>query len=137
MLAQAMACGLPVIATEATGVRELVSDGVEGLVVRSGDSQALAQTIETLLAAVRSSVEPLVFFLSEHGLSESFDPEFGRAVKHDVPLLGEYDYRMVRNRSPKPAVGTSWGLFNSLCRLSFDIDEISRLLGMEFPGRER
>jgi len=64
--------------------------------------------------AVRSSVEPLVFFLSEHGLSESFDSEFGRAVKHDVPLLGEYEYRMVRNRSPKPAVGTPWGSFNSL-----------------------
>ena len=62
--------------------------------------------------AARSSVEPLVFFLSEHGLAESFDPGFGRAVKYDVPLLGGYDHRMVRNRSPKPAVGTPWGVFN-------------------------
>src|SRR5664280_3892135 len=62
--------------------------------------------------AARSSVEPLVFFLSEHGLGESFDPGFGRAVKYDVPLLGGYEHRMVRNRSPKPAVDTPWGTFN-------------------------
>jgi glycosyltransferase involved in cell wall biosynthesis len=62
--------------------------------------------------AARSSVEPLVFFLTEHGLSESFDPGFGRAVKYDVPLLGGYEHRMVPNRSPKPAVGTPWGIFN-------------------------
>lgn len=62
--------------------------------------------------AARSTVEPLVFFLSEHGLVESFDPEFGRAVKYDVPLLGGYEHRIIRNRSPKPAIGTSWGVFN-------------------------
>jgi glycosyltransferase involved in cell wall biosynthesis len=60
----------------------------------------------------RSSVEPLVFFLSEHGLTESFDPGYGRAVRYDVPLLGGYEHRIVRNRSPKPTVGTSWGVFN-------------------------
>ena len=62
--------------------------------------------------AARSSVEPLVFFLSEHGLAESLDPGFGRAVKYDVPLLGGYEHRMIRNRSPKPTVSTSWGVFN-------------------------
>ena len=50
VLAQAMACGLPVVATEATGVRELVTDGVEGLIVSPGDSQALARAFEELLA---------------------------------------------------------------------------------------
>jgi glycosyltransferase involved in cell wall biosynthesis len=62
--------------------------------------------------AARSSVEPLVFFLSEHGLTESFDTGYGRAVKYDVPLLGGYEHRVVRNRSPKPTVETSWGVFN-------------------------
>jgi glycosyltransferase involved in cell wall biosynthesis len=62
--------------------------------------------------ASRSSVEPLVFFLTEHGLDESSDSGFGRAVKYDVPLLGGYEHRMVRNRSPKLAVGTPWGIFN-------------------------
>jgi glycosyltransferase involved in cell wall biosynthesis len=62
--------------------------------------------------AARSWVEPLIFFLSEHGLAESFDPEFGRAVKYDIPLLGGYEFQMVPNRSPKPSVGTPWGVFN-------------------------
>jgi glycosyltransferase involved in cell wall biosynthesis len=62
--------------------------------------------------ATRSSVEPVVFFLSEHGLGETFDPGFGRSVEYDVPLLGGYESRMVRNRSPRPAVGTPWGVLN-------------------------
>jgi glycosyltransferase involved in cell wall biosynthesis len=62
--------------------------------------------------AARSTVEPLVFFLSEHGLAESFDPGFGKVVKYDVPLLGGYEHRMIRNRSPKPTVSSSWGVFN-------------------------
>jgi glycosyltransferase involved in cell wall biosynthesis len=62
--------------------------------------------------ASQSSVDPLVFFLSEHGLNESFDHGFGRAVKFDVSLLGGYEHRIVPNRSPRPGVGTPWGLIN-------------------------
>jgi glycosyltransferase involved in cell wall biosynthesis len=62
--------------------------------------------------AARSSVEPLVFFLSEHGLAESFDPGFGRVFKYDVPLLGGYEFELVRSRSPKSALGTPWSMFN-------------------------
>jgi glycosyltransferase involved in cell wall biosynthesis len=62
--------------------------------------------------ASRSSVDPLVFFLSDHGLSESFDHGFGREIKYDVSLLGGYEHRIVRNRSPKPGVGTPWGVVN-------------------------
>ncbi len=62
--------------------------------------------------SARSSVEPVVFFLSDHGLAESRDPGFGRAVKYDVSLLGGYEHRIIPNRSPKPTVSTSWGVFN-------------------------
>jgi glycosyltransferase involved in cell wall biosynthesis len=51
VLAQAMACGLPVIATETTGIRELITDGVEGLVVSAPpDAESLAAAIDTLLS---------------------------------------------------------------------------------------
>jgi starch synthase len=51
VIAQAMACGLPVIATEATGVRELITDGVEGIVVSaSPDAQTLAEAMDSLLS---------------------------------------------------------------------------------------
>ncbi len=62
--------------------------------------------------AANSSVEPLVFYLSDHGLEESFDPGFGQPVKYDLPLLGGYEHRMVRNWSPAPAVGKPWGVIN-------------------------
>lgn len=62
--------------------------------------------------AAHSCVEPIVFFMSEHGLTESFDPGFGRLVKYDVPMLGGYDHRLVRNRSPKPSPSTALGVVN-------------------------
>jgi alpha-maltose-1-phosphate synthase len=51
VLAQAMACGLPVIATEATGIRELITDGVEGIVVPAPpDALELAEAMDSLLS---------------------------------------------------------------------------------------
>ena len=51
VLAQAMACGLPIIATDTTAIRELITDGVEGLVVPAPpDAESLADAIDALLS---------------------------------------------------------------------------------------
>ncbi len=42
---EAMACGLPVITTNVGGCDELVSDGVNGLVVEKADSNALSRAL--------------------------------------------------------------------------------------------
>jgi len=47
-LVEAAACGLPLITTDVPGCREVVSDGVDGLLVPRGDSKALAQAIRRL-----------------------------------------------------------------------------------------
>jgi len=47
-LVEAAACGLPLITTDVPGCREVVSDGVDGLLVPRGDSRALAQAIRRL-----------------------------------------------------------------------------------------
>jgi len=48
-LMEAMATGLPVVATAVGGVPEIVEDGVTGLLVPPGDIQALAQALECLI----------------------------------------------------------------------------------------
>ena len=48
---EAMACGRPVIASAVGGLRDLVSSGRDGVLVKPGDSVALREAIRTLLAA--------------------------------------------------------------------------------------
>ena len=49
--AQAMACGLPVIATPNTGAEDLFDDGREGFVVPIRDSRAIRERLEWMLAS--------------------------------------------------------------------------------------
>ncbi len=50
-LLDAMAAGVPVVATAAGGVREVVQDGVDGLLVPVGDGRALGAAIARVLRA--------------------------------------------------------------------------------------
>ena len=70
VIAQAMACGLPIVATEATGAEELITNGVEGILVpAASDATELAAAIDSILsdddlaramsAAARRKVESL------------------------------------------------------------------------------
>lgn len=47
-LMEAMAASLPVVASDLSGIPELVTDGVDGLLVPPGDVEALAAAIESL-----------------------------------------------------------------------------------------
>lgn len=49
VLLEAMACGLPVVATNVAGSRELVKHGVNGLLVPPRDKKALAMAIQEVL----------------------------------------------------------------------------------------
>jgi glycosyltransferase involved in cell wall biosynthesis len=51
VLIEAMACGLPTIATEYPGVRAVVDEGETGLVVPPGDAKAIAGALRELAAA--------------------------------------------------------------------------------------
>ncbi len=45
VLAQAMACGLPIIATDCTGAEDLFTDGVEGFIVPARDPDAISENV--------------------------------------------------------------------------------------------
>ena len=49
VLLQAMASGLPVVATDATGAGDIVTDGVEGVIVKPGDRDALTAALSGLI----------------------------------------------------------------------------------------
>ncbi len=51
VLIEAMACGLPTIATEYPGVRAVIDDGATGLLVKPGDPGAVAAAIRGLIEA--------------------------------------------------------------------------------------
>jgi glycosyltransferase involved in cell wall biosynthesis len=48
-LVEAAACGLPLVTTDVPGCREVVSDGIDGLLVPVRNSEAIAQAIRQLL----------------------------------------------------------------------------------------
>jgi glycosyltransferase involved in cell wall biosynthesis len=49
VLLEAMACGVPVVATRVGGIPELVTDGVEGLLVPAGDAPALREALAAIV----------------------------------------------------------------------------------------
>ncbi|MDP9034299.1 MAG: glycosyltransferase family 4 protein [Myxococcota bacterium] len=54
--------------------------------------------------AARPDVDLEVLFLHHHGVEETFDRQFGRAIKFDVPLLEGFRYRFLKNVSPRPSL---------------------------------
>ena len=49
VLIEAMACGLPIVASDIPGYRAVVEDGVQGVLVPPGDARALAEALRELI----------------------------------------------------------------------------------------
>jgi glycosyltransferase involved in cell wall biosynthesis len=49
VLLEALACGVPVVASRVTGIPEIVDDDENGLLVEPGDAEALSRALERLL----------------------------------------------------------------------------------------
>ena len=57
-------------------------------------------------------LDVLVAYCSMQGAEPGLDPEFGREIQWDVPLLDGYPWVHVDNKSIRPRVGHFFGLWN-------------------------
>jgi alpha-maltose-1-phosphate synthase len=80
VIAEAMACGLPVVATENTGCREFIEDGKSGLICEAGDSGFIANSIERLLDAPNDALQ-MGAGAAEAAKSFGWDT-YGDAIEH-------------------------------------------------------
>ena len=53
-----------------------------------------------------------VFYLWDFGITRSHDPQFGREIRWDIPLLDGYDWELVPNRSHRPGTDHPGGIWN-------------------------
>ena len=79
VLVEAMACGVPVVATASSGTRDIVSDGVDGVLVERHDAAAVASALARLLSdgALRQRMAA-----AARGKADAFRTE---------TVVGEYD----------------------------------------------
>ena len=81
-LLEAAACGVPIVATRAGGIPEIVRDGENGVLVEPGDRTALARAISSLLA----------------------DPDRARRLGRSGRRIVEADFSLARMASATRAV---------------------------------
>jgi glycosyltransferase involved in cell wall biosynthesis len=80
----AFAAGVPVVATRAGGIPEIVRDGESGLLANPGDAAALADLVWRVLHE-----EPLRDLIVAGGRAAAADHAAGRMVRRTLDLYGE------------------------------------------------
>jgi len=72
--------------------------------------------------AEKGEFELRVFYTwGEDAVHPKFDPDFGKVIKWDIPLLNGYFYKFLKNDSKKPGSHHFWGIDNP--HLIADIEE--------------
>ncbi len=99
ILIEAMATGVPIVATNISGYRTVVTDGEEGLLVPPRDSRALAKALIRLLED-----EPLRRKMGEKGLQRSRDFDWDQISRLVVAYYEQVIRKCGKTPSPLPVV---------------------------------
>ena len=123
VLIEAMACGLPAIATEYPGVRAVVDDGSNGILVPPGDPEAVAEALRALVdagaeraamgaagrqKAIREWAWPRLVERLDHAYGQALATRAGDAMSRRI-LLVSYFYPPGRDTGVlRPAAMAKW-----------------------------
>lgn len=94
-LLEAMASGLPIVASDVPGNRELVEDGVNGAKAALGDAKAIAEAVTTLL-----SNSDLYARLSKGAIAKSADYSIERCAERHRELYSSLAAQSNRSAHP-------------------------------------
>ena len=99
VLMEAMASGMPVVASRLSGIPELVTDGVSGLLVPPGDEDALAHALATL--ATDAPLRGRLGAAGREMVMREFDVDRNAAILADRirRSLGDHEARSAAPRS--------------------------------------
>ncbi len=74
--------------------------------------------------AKQPEINLIVYFCTDFGIKEKVDPEFGKKIKWDTPLLEGYKYKFLKNYSFKPNYSflgqINFGIIKELYKNKFD-----------------
>lgn len=117
---ESMAMGKPVICTKAVGQVDIIQDGITGLYVPQGDSEAMRAAIQTLWndpeRCERMGRAARAFIVEHHNMEQ-----FVSAVKHEViRSAGLSDIRFNGSSSPLKSVST--GLPMEASKVDLEVD---------------
>lgn len=92
VLLEAMASGVPVVASDIDGYREVIADGKDGLLVRPGDPQAIARAISDLLSNAHARAR-----LGENGRAKALQFSWERVTELIEDYYCEVREKVVRS----------------------------------------
>jgi glycosyltransferase involved in cell wall biosynthesis len=109
VLIEAMACGLPVVSTDISGISELVSNGEDGFLVGQKNAVALADAMELLLArpelcsrlsknAANAVQQTFTLEASAQGVREILYAAFAPRAAAETSEAGKFDVPAVEGR---------------------------------------
>ncbi len=96
ILLEAMACGLPIVATTVGGIPEMITDGHDGLLIAPGSSEALARKLTDLLE------DPVHRKLLSDNAGETVRTQYGTWQAQTARLVQIYKKR-IQAGAPSPA----------------------------------
>lgn len=101
VLAEAMTSGVPVVAVDATGVREMIEDGVNGRLLSHDDEEGFSQALQWIAALEREEK----FRLVKHARQAAAECDISRTANKAILL---YQSLIEQKRTNKPLNGEVW-----------------------------